>query len=53
MIPETNLIGGSGTNQIAEALAQNQETPVQAYVVSNNVTTAQSLERNIVDTTSL
>jgi hypothetical protein len=53
MVPETNLIGGSGTNQIAEALAQNQETPVQAYVVSNNVTTAQSLERNIVDTTSL
>ena len=51
--PNFNVIGASGTNQIAEALGEQQNQPVQAYVVANDVTTAQSLERNIVETTSL
>ena len=51
--PQFNVVGASSGNQIADALAGGQSQPVQAYVVANNVTSAQSLERNIVETTSL
>ena len=38
----------SGTNQIADVFASQNQKPVKAYVVANDVTTAQSLQRNIV-----
>lgn len=40
--PQFNVIGSSGINQ----LAQLQQQPVQAYVVSGEVTSAQALDRN-------
>ena len=46
--PSFNTVGASDTNQLASAIGQQEQQPVQAYVVSNDVTTAQSLERNIV-----
>lgn len=49
--PSANIVGDSGVNQIAETLGSQQ--PVQAYVVANNVTTAQSLNRNIINSASL
>ena len=49
--PQFNVVGNSGLNQIAETLGQQQ--PVQAYVVANNVTTAQSMDRNIIQNASL
>jgi DNA repair exonuclease SbcCD ATPase subunit len=49
--PQFNVIGNSGVNQIASTLGSQQ--PVQAYVVANNVTTAQSLDRNIINNASL
>jgi hypothetical protein len=49
--PQFNVIGNSGVNQIAQTLGQQQ--PVQAYVVANNVTTAQSLNRNIIRNASI
>jgi len=49
--PSFNVVGNSGVNQIAQTLGNQQ--PVQAYVVANNVTTAQSLDRNIVANASL
>jgi len=49
--PEVTGVGGSGVSQIAEALGS--QAPVQAFVVSNDVTTAQGLERNIIDGASL
>lgn len=49
--PQFNVVGNSGVNQIAQTLGSQQ--PVQAYVVANNVTTAQSLDRNIVANASL
>ena len=49
--PQFNVVGNSGVNQIAQTLGQQQ--PVQAYVVANNVTTAQALDRNIVQNASL
>jgi len=50
--PSFNLVEGSGTNQIAQGL-QGQDEPVRAYVVSGDVTTSQSLERNIQGDASL
>lgn len=50
-MPNFNVIGNSGVNQIAQTLGAQQ--PVQAYVVANNVTTAQSMDRNIIQNASL
>jgi hypothetical protein len=50
--PSFNLVGGTGINQIAQGLGQQQQ-PIQAYVVSGNVTSAQALDRNIVNTASV
>jgi hypothetical protein len=49
--PQFNVVGNSGVNQIAQTLGQ--QPPVQAYVVANNVTTAQSLDRNIINNATL
>ena len=49
--PQFNVVGNSGVNQIAQTLGSQQ--PVQAYVVASNVTTQQSLDRNIVNNASL
>jgi hypothetical protein len=49
--PQFNVVGNSGVNQIAQTLGVQQ--PVQAYVVASNVTTQQSLDRNIVANASL
>jgi len=50
--PTFNVVGNAGVNQIAQTLG-NQQPPIQAYVVANNVTTQQSLDRNIVSNASL
>jgi hypothetical protein len=47
--PSFNVVGNSGINQ----LAQLQQTPVQAYVVSGSVTTAQALDRNRIENATL
>lgn len=49
--PQFNVVGTSGQNQIAQSLGN--QAPVKAYVVSNDVTSAQSLDRNIVKTATL
>ena len=46
--PEFNAVGSSDTNQLADAIGGQSQQPVQAYVVSGDITTAQSLDRNIV-----
>ena len=44
--PEFNVVGNSGINQVAGALGQ--QPPIQAYVVAQNVTTAQQLQNNTI-----
>ena len=44
--PQFNIVGQSGINQVAQALGQQQ--PVQAFVVTQDVTTAQQLNNNII-----
>jgi len=51
--PQFNVVGASGINQVAQSLNQQANTPVKAYVVSKDVTTAQSLDRNIVNAASM
>jgi uncharacterized protein YhaN len=46
--PAFNVVGASGVNQLATAIGQQQQQPVKAFVVSNDVSTAQELDRNIV-----
>ena len=50
--PSFNLVSGSGSNQIAESLA-NQDRPLRAFVVSGDVATAGELDRNIIENSSL
>lgn len=45
--PSFNLVQGTGRNQIAEGI-QNQ-SPLKAYVVAKDVTTGQSMDRNIIE----
>ena len=51
--PDFNVVGASGTNQLAQAINGQDKQPIKAYVVSNDVTNAQSLERNIVEGASI
>ena len=51
--PDFNIVGASQTNQIAEAIQGKLQTPIKAYVVSKDVSTAQEMDRNIVGTASL
>jgi len=51
--PSFNIVGATETSQLAEAVGSQTQQPVQAYVVANDVTTAQSLENNIVQGATL
>jgi len=46
--PSFSIVGQSETSQLANVISGQTQQPVRAFVVSNDVTTAQSLERNIV-----
>ena len=46
--PTFNAVGASDTNQLADAIGGQSQQPVQAFVVSGDVTTSQQLERNII-----
>ena len=45
-----NIIGSTGTANQLQTLQPQQQQPVKAYVVSTDVTTQQSLDRNRLDT---
>jgi hypothetical protein len=47
--PAFNIVGQTETSQLAETITGQSQEPIQAFVVSNDVTTAQSLQRNIVE----
>jgi hypothetical protein len=51
--PSFNVVGASDTNQLASAIGGQSQEPVKAYVVSGDVTSAQSMERNIVEGASI
>ena len=51
--PSFNVVGASSTNQLAQSLGEKQNTPIKAYVVSNDISTQQGLDRAIVKTATL
>jgi len=51
--PAFNIVGSDPQNQLAQTLATQTDKPVKAFVVSGDVTTAQSLDRNIIQESSL
>jgi hypothetical protein len=51
--PAFNVVGASGTNQLADAIGGQAQQPIKAFVVSNDVTSAQSMDRNIVSGASI
>ena len=51
--PDFNIIGSTGTNQLAEAIGSTTQEPIKAYVVSGEVTSAQELDRNIEESASI
>ena len=51
--PSFNIVGQGAGSQIASALGDQQQTPIQAFVVSQDVTSAQSLENGIIQGATL
>ena len=51
--PAFNVVGSSETNQLAGAIGAQENKPVQAFVVSSDVSTAQELDRNIISGASI
>ena len=50
--PSFNVVGNSGVSQLGQTLNQEQE-PVQAFVVGSSVTSQQAMDRDIVEAASL
>ena len=51
--PAFNIVGSSGVNQLSDAIAGQGDRPVRTYVVASDVSTAQELDRNIIESASL
>lgn len=51
--PSFNVVGAGVTNQLADVIAGQAGQPTRAYVVSNDVSTAQELDRNIIQGASI
>lgn len=52
--PQFNVVGNSGVNQLASVMSTNQQQPpIKTYVVSSDVTSSQSLDRNIIKSATL
>jgi len=45
--PSFNVVGAAPENQLAEVINNKEDKPVKAFVVSNEITNQQSLDRNI------
>ena len=48
--PQFNIVGQNPNNQLAQTIGTQQNQPIEAYVVSSNVTNAQQLDRNRINT---
>lgn len=51
--PAFNVVGASGTNQLADAIGGQSQRPTRSYVVASDVSTAQELDRNIIEGASI
>lgn len=51
--PAFNVVGQSQTSQLARTIADRERQPQRAYVVADDVSSAQSLDRNIIEGASI
>lgn len=51
--PAFNVVGASGQNQLAQAIEGITADPIKAYIVSSEVTSAQELDRKIIQSASI
>lgn len=51
--PAINVVGAAPANQLAQAIGDQQQRPIKAFVVSNEVTNQQELDRNITNQASI
>ena len=51
--PAFNIVGSSNVNQLSDAISGQGDRPVRTYVVASDVSTAQELDRNIIESASL
>ncbi len=51
--PDLSSVAGSGVNQLADVIGKQNQQPIQTFVVASDSTTAQSLDRNIIDGATL
>ena len=52
-VPSFNVVGVGGANQIAQTISSQKQEPLKAYVTAGDVTTGQSLNRNIINNASM
>jgi hypothetical protein len=48
--PQFNIVGQGGINQLAESIGGQFKQPIRAYVVGQDVTTSQQLQRQRIRT---
>jgi len=53
MAPAFNIVGASETNQLADAIGGQTQIPTKAFVVASDVSTAQEMDRNIIEGASI
>lgn len=51
--PAFNVVGQSSESQLAQTIGQNDQKPIKAFVVSSDVSNAQALDRNIIESASI
>ncbi len=51
--PSFNVVGSAPESQLAQTIGEKEDKPIKAFVVSGDVSTAQSLDRNIVEGASI
>jgi len=51
--PDFNIVGAAPENQLAQTLGEREERPVKAYVVGDDVTNQQALDRKISEGASI
>ena len=51
--PVFNVVGAAPENQLAQAIGEKENKPQKAYIVASDVTSAQALDRNIIESASI
>ena len=51
--PQFNIVGDSGTNQLANAISEVERKPQRAYVVSSDISNAQEFDRKVEESASI